>query len=207
MDPLARLQRTLAKEMRRYEARGAESEPPGEALDGWLYYTRMEDDASETQLVCRRRIVAENEEEGHAERAQDLPRSRPAAEPGTRQSAAAATPGREEVLLDLNTIFPTARYLCLGRLAVSPDHKYLAFTLDETGEERFSCYIKHLASGRLEHRLDNANCIEWANTTKPYALYFTCVGLYFQLFMESLPAHAVAPRCRVCSLCLDDVLG
>eukprot|EP00750_Incisomonas_marina_P021079 INCI4158.2.p1 GENE.INCI4158.2~~INCI4158.2.p1 ORF type:complete len:813 (-),score=105.12 INCI4158.2:140-2236(-) len=133
----------------------------------------MEDDASETQLVCRRRIVAENEEEGHAERAQDLPRSRPAAEPGTRQSAAAATPGREEVLLDLNTIFPTARYLCLGRLAVSPDHKYLAFTLDETGEERFSCYIKHLASGRLEHRLDNANCIEWANTTKPYALYFT----------------------------------
>ncbi len=82
----------------------------------------------------------------------------------------------EQILLDLNTLFPTARFVSLGRVVVSPDHTLLAFTVDRTGAEVYDGYVKDLASGELILHLENVNCIEWGGGSAPYSLLYTCVG-------------------------------
>jgi protease II len=175
MAPLRAVQRKLVQDMQGYEATD-HLESPAEIVDGWMYYTRL-DAGSESKVFCRRPVHAMHVTSGSI---RNSPRDASALNRG------------EEIVLDLNTIFPTARYLCLGRLVVSHDHKYLAFTIDETGDETFRAYVKNLRTGELEHRIENANCIEWANT-EPYALYYTYVRTHQ---CEPCVAPAVCVCCR-----------
>jgi oligopeptidase B len=55
----------------------------------------------------------------------------------------------EEVLLDLNELAAGKPYLRLGVFALSPDHRLLAYSTDETGGESYTLVVKDLASGAL----------------------------------------------------------
>ena len=57
----------------------------------------------------------------------------------------------EEILLDLNVLAKdsAADYLRLGALSVSPNHRYLAYSLDTAGAESFTLRIKDLNTNQL----------------------------------------------------------
>ena len=73
----------------------------------------------------------------------------------------------ELVLLDLNTLARHTPYLALGAYRVSPDHHWLAFTIDHDGSEQFTLYIKNLETGELspEHIPNTYYGLEWANNS------------------------------------------
>lgn len=55
----------------------------------------------------------------------------------------------EEILLDLNEIAKTKKNVVLGDMAVSPDQKILAYTVDEMGKEVYTLFFKEISTGRL----------------------------------------------------------
>ena len=55
----------------------------------------------------------------------------------------------EEVYLDQNALAEGKSYLTLGVTTVSPDHRFLAFTVDTTGSEHFTLLVKDLATGEI----------------------------------------------------------
>ncbi len=58
--------------------------------------------------------------------------------------------GAEEILLDPNRL-SGGGYLAVRAISPSPDHRLLAFVVDESGNERFSLVVQEIASGeRLE---------------------------------------------------------
>ncbi|KAK6931380.1 Peptidase S9, prolyl oligopeptidase, catalytic domain [Dillenia turbinata] len=73
----------------------------------------------------------------------------------------------EEVLLDWNELaeqYGKPRYVHVGTCRVSPDHNFLAYTLDITGNERFILQIKDLRTGCLlpKVRADGVISLAWA---------------------------------------------
>ncbi|KAK9266777.1 hypothetical protein L1049_012665 [Liquidambar formosana] len=52
--------------------------------------------------------------------------------------------GREEILLDWNEVAKEYGYVHVGTCRVSPDHNFLAYTLDISGDERFILQVKDL---------------------------------------------------------------
>lgn len=73
-------------------------------------------------------------------------------------------PEQEQLLLDLNQLAGDD-FLQLGDFAISPDHQWLAYSLDRQGNEEYLLYLKHLASGNIsELPLDQADgSLVWAN--------------------------------------------
>ncbi len=71
----------------------------------------------------------------------------------------------EEILLDLNLLARGYPYCQLGAAEVSPDHRYLAYSLDLTGGEDFTLFIRDLLTGAtLAERIPNAaRGVAWAN--------------------------------------------
>ena len=69
----------------------------------------------------------------------------------------------EQFLLDLN-LLAGEDFLQLGEYAISPDHRWLAYSLDQTGDEIYRLYLKQLDSGLIsELPLDNADgSLVWA---------------------------------------------
>nr|XP_017227445.1 PREDICTED: protease 2 isoform X2 [Daucus carota subsp. sativus] len=68
-----------------------------------------------------------------------------------------------QILLDWNEIAEQYGYVHVGTCRVSPDHNYLAFTLDITGAERFMLQAKNLSNGVLENlRVDDVVSLAWA---------------------------------------------
>ena len=65
-------------------------------------------------------------------------------------------PGPEEqVILDENVLAEGHEYFSLGSMAVSPDHRLVAYTVDTAGSERYELRIRDLESGRdLPDRLE-----------------------------------------------------
>ncbi|HUR91421.1 MAG TPA: S9 family peptidase [Gemmatimonadaceae bacterium] len=55
----------------------------------------------------------------------------------------------EEVYLDHNVLAEGRTYLTLGTLAISPDHRFLAYTVDTTGSERMTLMVKDLSTGEV----------------------------------------------------------
>lgn len=55
----------------------------------------------------------------------------------------------EEVLLDGNELAGDSEFFSLGTVDVSPDGRLLAYSIDLTGDERFTLRIKNLDSGEL----------------------------------------------------------
>ncbi|MFA5678976.1 MAG: S9 family peptidase [Pseudomonas sp.] len=73
-------------------------------------------------------------------------------------------PEHEQLLLDLNQLAGDG-FLQLGDFAISPDHQWLAYSLDRQGNEEYQLYLKHLTSGNISDLpLDQADgSLVWAN--------------------------------------------
>jgi oligopeptidase B len=96
----------------------------------------------------------------------------------------------EEILLDLNAVAAGHPYCRLGAREISPDHRYLAYSVDLTGAEQFELRIKDLTTGRLlpERILNSSRSVAWANdgrtlfyvtldhARRPYAAYRHSLG-------------------------------
>jgi oligopeptidase B len=57
--------------------------------------------------------------------------------------------GPEEILLDQNPLAAGHPYFRLGANQVSPDHRLLAYSVDTSGAEEFTLFIKNLTTGEL----------------------------------------------------------
>lgn len=79
---------------------------------------------------------------------------------------------REELLLDPNEL-AAGGFLSLGAFNVSPDHQRLAYSLDTSGDEIYTLYVKELASGVVsELPFDDCDgSMTWANDSQ--TLFFT----------------------------------
>lgn len=96
----------------------------------------------------------------------------------------------EEILLDLNLEAQGKPFLALGVYKVSPDGKYLAYSLDTSGAENFTLYIKNLQTGQvLPETIPNTYySVEWAADShtlfynvidaanRPYRIYRHTLG-------------------------------
>ncbi|MGI8618343.1 MAG: S9 family peptidase [Gemmatimonadaceae bacterium] len=79
----------------------------------------------------------------------------------------------EEIYLDQNVLAEGKGYLTLGVTTVSPDHRFLAFTVDTTGSEHFTLMVKDLATGEvLADRIPDVHfSVTWAADNK--TLFYT----------------------------------
>ncbi len=57
--------------------------------------------------------------------------------------------GADQLFLDENALAKGKEYFRLGAMSVSPDGKLLAFSVDDTGAERFEARIKNLETGDM----------------------------------------------------------
>jgi len=70
----------------------------------------------------------------------------------------------EELLLDPN-VLANGGFFSLGAFSISPDHRRLAYSLDTSGEEVYTLFVKELSSGKVSE-LSFQNCdgsMTWAN--------------------------------------------
>ncbi len=74
---------------------------------------------------------------------------------------------REELLLDPNSL-ANGGFLSLGAFNVSPDHQRLAYSLDTSGDEVYTLYVKELSNGTVQ-ALPFDDCdgsMTWANDSQ-----------------------------------------
>ncbi len=90
----------------------------------------------------------------------------------------------EELLLDPNEL-ANGGFFSLGAFSISPDHQRLAYSLDTTGEEIYTLFVKELATGKVSELAfeDCDGSMTWANdsltlffgelddTHRPHKLY------------------------------------
>jgi oligopeptidase B len=70
----------------------------------------------------------------------------------------------EQVLLDLNEIASTEKFVGLGTLEVSLDGRRLAYTLDTSGFRVYTLYVKDLRTGKvLADRASAVGSVQWAD--------------------------------------------
>jgi oligopeptidase B len=79
----------------------------------------------------------------------------------------------EQILLDLNELAESYSYLGLGTYEISPSHRYLAYSIDTSGAERYTLYIKDLDKDYvLEDKIENVSYqAAWVNDE--HAIYYT----------------------------------
>lgn len=96
----------------------------------------------------------------------------------------------EQILLDMNGLAEAYRYLELGVYEISPSHRYLAYSIDTSGGERYIMYIKDLDEDTLlRETIDNVGYqAAWVNdeqsiyytvlddAKRPYRLYRHALG-------------------------------
>jgi oligopeptidase B len=96
----------------------------------------------------------------------------------------------EEILLDQNELAAGHAFCKIGVYQVSPDHKLLAYSVDTSGAEMFTVYVKDLETGQLlPDQIPNTYySLEWANDNRtffynvldeakrPYQLYRHTLG-------------------------------
>lgn len=146
------LQRTLVTEMK--NRMPPEVSTPVERFGPWLYYEYIPE-GKEYPVFCRR---LETETLGWAEKLLSYAKSRF---------------GREEILLDWNEVAEKHGYVHIGQCRISPDHNFLAYTLDATGSEQFMLQIKDLRNGCLVPRatVDGVVSLAWAQDCQ--TLFYT----------------------------------
>lgn len=81
--------------------------------------------------------------------------------------------GMEEIVLDENVVAEGKAYASVGALAMSPDHKFLAYAVDYTGYETYTVRIKDMDTGReLEETIEETSGdITWGADSS--ALFYT----------------------------------
>ncbi len=94
----------------------------------WLYYHRTEE-GKQYGIHCRRPA-------GGAGADEVLPPGSP-------------PPADEQVILDENALAEGHGYFALGNLSVSPDHRWLVYSTDVTGGERYTLRVLDLDRGEL----------------------------------------------------------
>jgi oligopeptidase B len=79
----------------------------------------------------------------------------------------------EEILLDENTLARGHDFFGIGATGVSPDHRYLAYGYDVSGEEMYTLVVKDLSTGSiLPERLEGtARTLAWAEDG--HTLFYT----------------------------------
>ena len=79
-----------------------------------------------------------------------------------------ATEWDESVLLDQNPLAVGHSYFRLGAFEVSPDHRFLAYSIDTCGSESYTLYLKDLCTGELlsETLTNTAPAVAWANDSQ-----------------------------------------
>jgi oligopeptidase B len=96
----------------------------------------------------------------------------------------------EQILIDLNALAERHKYLDLGSNKISLDQRLYAYTIDTSGSEEYSVYVKDLTTGELLGDVVGHACanIEWASnnrtffyitmdeTVRPYRLYRHTLG-------------------------------
>lgn len=103
-------------------------------------------------------------------------------------------PGSEALLLDLNLLAGDG-FLQLGDYAISPDHQWLAYSLDRQGDETYTLYLKNLESGESQELpLQEADgSLVWAQDS----LHLFAISMdetsrpahLWRLRAETLPVH------------------
>jgi oligopeptidase B len=97
---------------------------------------------------------------------------------------------KEEIMLNQNVLAKGYDYYDIGVFRISPDHKFLAYSIDTTGSERFTLYIKDLKTDSLfKEKISNIGySAAWANDNKtifytmldnakrPYKIYRHTLG-------------------------------
>lgn len=70
---------------------------------------------------------------------------------------------KEEILLDENVLAKGQKFFSLGMCEVSSDHRLLAYSINTSGNEKYTLFIKDLETGKLlaEH-IESASDVEWA---------------------------------------------
>jgi oligopeptidase B len=140
----------------------------------WWYYARTVE-GSDYPLHCRRPVGPGDD--GTTE---------PLSPPGPGEEPAAD----EQVLLDENALASGHEYFALGNLSVSPDHRWLAYSVDTTGGERYRMRFRCLDTGEEspESLEDTSYGVAWANDNatvfvvrvdeamRPYQLWRHLVG-------------------------------
>lgn len=74
----------------------------------------------------------------------------------------------DELLLDQNALAEGHSFCDIGMFRVSPDHNWLAYSVDLAGSEQFSLHFKNLKTGQiLEESIPNTYyALEWANDSR-----------------------------------------
>ncbi|UCF71751.1 MAG: S9 family peptidase [candidate division WOR-3 bacterium] len=79
----------------------------------------------------------------------------------------------EQVLIDLNELCSGHAYIELGAYEVSPDNRYLAYSIDTTGSERYTLFFRDLQRNVLlsDHVENVDDQVAWANDN--LTVYYT----------------------------------
>lgn len=72
----------------------------------------------------------------------------------------------EQILLDLNIYQNEHNFVKLNQYKLSPDHNYLAFSIDIKGNETYILYCKNLETGEVEKIAEKVYDIEWDSESK-----------------------------------------
>ena len=76
--------------------------------------------------------------------------------------------GSEEILINVNELAEGKDYTRVGSWENSPDHKWLAYSVDSDGSEQYTIVIKNLETGELlDEAIPNSYySLEWANDNR-----------------------------------------
>ena len=81
----------------------------------------------------------------------------------------------EEILLDLNELSKGHKYIELGSYKVSPDNRFLAYTLDTSGNEHYTLYINYLQYNKIMPvTIEEVDDIEWSNDSRN--IYYSTIN-------------------------------
>ncbi|MCB9557804.1 MAG: S9 family peptidase [Deltaproteobacteria bacterium] len=152
-----------------------------------LDHTKGLQDALYQEMLGR---IKEDDTTVPAPRGEYLYYSRTEAQKAYRINCRRKRNGPEEILLDANKLAEGQKYTVVGTFAVSPDHRFLAYSVDHAGSERYTLFIKDLETGKLlpEQIKDTYYSVAWASDNKtiyyntineasrPYRLYRHTLG-------------------------------
>ena len=96
----------------------------------------------------------------------------------------------EQIILDENTLAKAGEYFAMGATELSPDQRWLAFSVDDTGEEQYTLQVKDLDKNEvLKDKIPNTGeGVAWAadnrtvfyttrdEAARPYRVYRHVVG-------------------------------
>ncbi len=76
----------------------------------------------------------------------------------------------EEIILDPNELAGESKYFDVGAFEVSPNGKYLAYSIDNNGSETYTIFVKDLSMNQLlvDQISNTSTSIEWANDNQTF---------------------------------------